>query len=80
MALTPQQQALTWRAMLGQDGALSDAFTKPDLTAAVVAADAWATANAASYNAALSDPFKSNATAQQKALLLAYVCLKRAGL
>lgn len=54
-------------------------FTKPDLRAAVDAADTWADANAASYNAALPVAFRTGATAAQKALVLAYVCMKRAG-
>jgi len=52
-------------------------FTKADLDAAVAAADAWATSNAASYNVALPEPFKSVASSGQKAALLAFVALKR---
>lgn len=51
-----------------------------DMAAAVAAVDTWATSNAAAYNTALPDPFKSTATQAQKALILAYVCLRRAGL
>jgi phage portal protein BeeE len=51
-----------------------------DMAAAVAAVDTWATANAAAYNTALPDPFKSTANSAQKALILAYVCLRRAGL
>jgi hypothetical protein len=54
-----------------------DGLTKPDLRAAVDAADNWADANAASFNAALPIPFRTNATSGQKALLLALVVLAR---
>lgn len=56
------------------------AFTRADLQAAITAVDAWATANAAAYNTALPTNFRTAATAAQKNLLLAYVCLRRAGL
>ena len=52
-------------------------ITKSDLQAAVDAADDWANTNAASYNTALPTAFKNNATAAQKALLLAVVVLAR---
>ncbi len=51
-----------------------------DLKAAADVADQWADNNAASFNAALPEPFKSIATADQKTVLLAYVILERAGL
>ena len=53
------------------------ALTKADLQAAVDAADDWANSNAASFNTALPSAFKNNATAGQKALLLAVVVLAR---
>ena len=55
-------------------------LTKPDVLAAVNAVDDWAEANAAAYNAALPLPFRTTATASQKALLLAYVCMRRSGI
>lgn len=55
------------------------ALTKPDIKAAVDAVDDWADANATSYNSALPQPFRGTATAAQKAALLAYVCMRRAG-
>ena len=79
MALTAAQIRQAWRSLLDGDVTLGQAFSKDDLAAAVAAADAWADANAASYNAALPQPFKGAASAAQKALLLAYVCMKRAG-
>ncbi len=50
-----------------------------DLKAAADAADSWADANAASYNAALPLTFRTNATLQQKTALLMFVITKRAG-
>lgn len=79
MALTPGQLEQVWLQLVANDATVPRAFQKPDLRAAAAAADAWATTAAASFNAALPDPFKSNASAAQKAALLAYVCLKRAG-
>lgn len=53
--------------------------TKAQLAAAVTAADQWADDNAAAYNTALPAAFRNGATASQKALLLAYVILRRYG-
>lgn len=55
-------------------------LTTPQIKAAFDAADDWADANATAYNNALPTAFRNTATAPQKALLLAYVCMKRAGL
>lgn len=52
-------------------------MTKQDLIAAAAAADQWATDNAASYNAALPAPFRTTATAAQKAALLSFVAHRR---
>lgn len=54
-------------------------WSKADLDAAVAAVDDWATANAASFNSALPQPFRGTASSALKALLLAAVCLRRAG-
>jgi hypothetical protein len=80
MALAAAAVRAAWRGMVDIDNVLAQTFTKDDLAAAVTAADTWATSAAGAFNAALPDPFKSTATAAQKAILLAYVCLKRAGL
>lgn len=53
--------------------------SKADILAAVSAADDWIDSNAASFNAALPQPFRGNASAGQKALLIAYLCMRRAG-
>jgi hypothetical protein len=52
-------------------------ITKPDLREAVDAADAWVDSNAASFNAALPETFRTNATQSQKSLLLVAVVLMR---
>lgn len=57
----------------------SASFTKPQLAAAVAAADDWADANATAFNNALPAAFRNAATAGQKALLLAYVITRRYG-
>ncbi len=80
MALTPAQIQQTIRSMVEATDPAPFSFSRSDITAAITAADAWATSNAASYNTALPDPFKSQATNAQKAFLLAYICLRRAGI
>lgn len=52
-------------------------LTKPDLIAAVAAADDWANTNAASFNSALPAAARTTLTAAQKARLLAWVLLRR---
>lgn len=59
------------------NGAESIACNRPDVKAAIAAADAWADANAASYNAALPLPARTALTARQKARLLRYVIQRR---
>jgi hypothetical protein len=56
--------------------------SKTQLRTAINDADNWidsaaSTIPATSYNAALSNPFRSNATVAEKALLLAVVCAAR---
>jgi hypothetical protein len=54
--------------------------TKADLRAAVDAADSWIESNSTAYNTALPQPFRGQATATQKTLLLCWVAMRRAGL
>ena len=56
------------------------AFTKADLRAALDATDAWVDSNAASFNSALPQPFRGQATTAQKTLLLCFVAMRRAGI
>lgn len=55
-------------------------ITKPDLRAAIDAADTWADANAASFNSALPLPARTAMTLQDKTGILAYVIERRAGI
>lgn len=69
-----------WRGLMRYWSAQLEAISgidKPALQAAVNAPDDWANTNATSFNNALPATFKSNATAGQKALLLAIVVLAR---
>ena len=52
-------------------------ITKPQLRAAVDAADAWIDANSSSYNTALPVAARNNLTPRQKARLLVFVIQKR---
>lgn len=51
--------------------------TKAELRAAIDAVDDWIDANSASYNAALPQPFASQAGPRLKAALLMFVIQKR---
>ena len=55
----------------------SFAISRPDLQAAIDAADAWIDGNATSFNAAIPQPARGALTASQKAEVLAYVALSR---
>lgn len=55
-------------------------YTKTELRAAVDACDTWVDGNASSFNSALPQPFRGQATADQKTLLLCHVAMRRAGL
>lgn len=81
MALTQAQknQCIRDLAALANAAGTPFNFSRSDITAAVDAVDAWATANAAAYNSALPAVFRNAATAAQKAMILAYVCERRAG-
>jgi hypothetical protein len=81
MALLPDADRADLAADIMRD--LSDArqslgtMTKAQLRAAIDAADAWADANAASYNTALPLPARTVLTSQQKARLLKLVITQR---
>lgn len=62
---------------LSQIRDVTSGFSKADLLAAVNAVDDWVDSNAAAYNTALPAAFRTGATANQKALLLAVVVLMR---
>lgn len=80
-ALDSFERASVWGDMMRRLDALGGgAFggvTKVNLRAAVDAADAWADANAAGFNAAIPQPARGALTAKQKAILLMLVIAKR---
>lgn len=55
-------------------------FTKTDLRAAIDACDTWVESNSTSFNTALPQPFRGQASATQKTLLLCWVAMRRAGI
>lgn len=50
-------------------------WTKPDVDAVIADADTWLLDNQSNYNVSLSQPFRNNATAEDKALLLIVVAI-----
>lgn len=54
--------------------------TKPELRAAIDATDQWIDDKQVEFNAALPQPFRSNATLAQKTFLFCYVAMRRASL
>lgn len=82
--LTTGQRDQVWRAFMRIGTGEATAVVKTVVRAAVDDADDWAESAgsavpATSYNAALNVTFRNNATAAQKALILALVCWLRAG-
>lgn len=77
MALTAAQRDAAVRELVDLVGPITAA--RADVQAAVAAADQWVSDNAASFNAALPAAFRTTATNAQKAALLAFVALRRAG-
>jgi hypothetical protein len=81
MAVLPDQdRADLWAAYMQEQSTEHSpivALSKADIRAAVNAADAWAEANAAAYNAALPTAARNNLTQQQKARLLLWVVRRR---
>ena len=77
--LSDADRRLVWDSFMVA-GHSSPAQLKAALRAGVDAADDWIETNAASFNTALPVAFRTNHTAAQKAILLAFVCLRRAGI
>lgn len=81
MALTADQtKAVAARVVadwLDDIGPLT--IDKPALKAAIAAADTWLDAAAASFNNALPQPFRGEATAALKSALLRYVAEEKYG-
>jgi hypothetical protein len=59
------------------DRALPCGIKKPELRAAVNAADQWIDDNASSFNAALPQPARGTLSAKQKALILMLIIARR---
>ena len=67
-------------ARLMRDGASPAAgVDKTSLMAAVNAADDWIDSNSTAFSSSLSEPYKTESTADEKDILLAYVAMRRAG-
>lgn len=79
MALLTTEQRQQVRALWQGDQAVPPALTKPDFQAAVAACDQWIEDNSASFVAALPQPFRGGTNAAEKALLFAYVLMRRIG-
>ncbi len=77
MALTTAQRDRVIRELVDLVGPIT--AQRSDVQAAVAAADQWCTDNAVSFNTAMPTAFKNTANASQKAALLAFVALRRAG-
>jgi hypothetical protein len=80
MPLTEQQRQDGTRAVIEEMFVRTNQtaiFTSAQLKAAFDAVDDWCDANQTSFNNALPTAFKNGATQKQKALMLAYVALKR---
>jgi hypothetical protein len=77
-ALSDTARKKLW-ALFMSKGHCPGAISKTALRAAVDDLDDWVEAQALTINAALPQPFRAAATSDQKAILLAYICLQRAG-
>lgn len=78
--LSTQDRQRVWRGLMRWWSNLREAlgsFSKQDLRDAVNATDAWIEANQGSYNAALPQPFRGEATLIQKTILFCAVALAR---
>jgi hypothetical protein len=81
MAMTAEERRRCWAQMMRLQ---AWPVNKVDLRAAVDAVDDWCDSAATSvpsvsFNAALPLAFRTTASPSQKALILAYVCERRAG-
>ena len=79
VVLSTTMRQRIWRKFMAA-GAVPPTVLKADARAAVDALDNWVDGNAAALNTALPQPFRGAATTEQKALLMAYVALERAGI
>lgn len=81
MAVLPDSdRKQVWAHIMRQAGLCPGDVNKPNLRAAVNAADSWIEDNQGSYNTALPTPFKTSADTATKTLLFCYVAMRRAGI
>lgn len=82
MALSTAQREQVWRGLMrywsSQEEPIGD-VTKQELLTAVGDVDDWIESSQANFNASLSNPFKSEATAEQKTLVFVAVAAMRQG-
>lgn len=78
MPLTTSQRNAVGREYM-RDRLCPGPITKPDLVAAIAAADDWMDANTTSFNNALPVAFRTNTTTAQQIELFLYVFLARVG-
>lgn len=75
--LSDADRAALWAQWMRENDIPLGVLTKAELRAAFNAADDWAEANSASYNAALPQPARGVLTAKQKAAVLMLVIARR---
>lgn len=78
--LTTVDRQRVWRGLMRYWSNLREtlgAFSKSELYDAVVATDAWIEAAQSSYNAALPNPFRAEATLTQKTMMFCCVAAMR---
>ena len=77
--LTQEVRTELWADLMRRLSAERQAvvINKLELRAAIDAVDAWAEANASSFNSALPVAARTGLTPQQKAMMLAWVVMKR---
>ena len=77
--LTDNDRREAWAKLMRRmsEDRVSIGLDKPDLRAAIDAADEWVSAAQGSFNNALPTAAQSNLTAAQKALVLLYVVSER---
>lgn len=79
MALSEQHKTNIWLDWMTANGAWPSGILQAELRAVVDAIDDYYDANAVAMNTALPQPFRADATVEQKALAFAMVALMRAG-
>jgi len=78
MALTNEELTDIWARYqnITSRAGIEVATSKDDLRTAVEDVETWIDANQVSYNTALPEPYKTDASAQEKALMLSLVAAK----